>query len=280
MILHEMTKQQIDSLINSPTHAVLLVGSKGSGKRYLADHIIKEILKTDSIESHPYGKIVSPVDGKATGIEAVRELEHFLSLKVPGNSQTNRFMIFEDAHMLTTEAQNALLKTLEEPPVGSIIVMTAAQEQALLPTIRSRAQVIKVNKPPVSALESYFVDQGHSPHDIKRTASISGGLPGLMHTLLNNQDHPLSQATDYARQILSKTSYERLLMVDELAKNKALAIDICFILQQMAHVSLQRAEAATARKWQTIMQSAYEASEQLMQSAQPKLVLDNLMLHL
>jgi RecA/RadA recombinase len=280
LILHEHTSQQLAAFINSPSHALLIIGPKGSGKRSVADHLIKEIMPAKSVVDHPYGRIVASDDGKAIGIEVIRELEHFLSLKVPGKAAIDRFMIFEDAHLLTIEAQNALLKTLEEPPKGSIIIMTAAHEQALLPTIRSRAQAIKLNKPTMTALESYFNDQGHDLQAVKKAASISGGLPGLMNTLLTNQEHPLTLATDYARKILSKTSYERLLMVDELARNKALALDICFILQQMAHVSLQKAEGATAKKWQAIMQAAYEATGQLSQNSQPKLALDNLMLSL
>jgi DNA polymerase-3 subunit delta' len=278
VILHELTKQQVEALIKAPNHAILLVGPKGSGKRSIANHLISEIIQTSNIETHPYGKVIVSEDNKAIGIEAVRELEHFLSLKVPGSAATNRFIIFEDAHLLTHEAQNALLKTLEEPPQGSIIVMTASHEQSLLPTIRSRAQTIKVSKPSQDAVNDYFAGQGHDLDAIKRAAAISGGLPGLMHTLLSQEGHPLTQATDYARQLLSKTAYERLLMVDELAKNKALTLDICFILQQMAQVSLQKADGTASKKWQAIMQAAYEASEQLTQNAQPKLVLDNLML--
>jgi hypothetical protein len=280
LILHDKTGQQLTDFIKSPSHAILLIGPKGSGKRSVADHLIKEVLPATSVENHPYGRIVVSKDGKAIGIEAVRELEHFLSLKVPGTSQINRFMIFEDAHLMTAEAQNALLKTLEEPPKGSIIVMTAAQEQSLLPTIRSRVQTIKITRPPIQTLHSYFIDQGHDQQAITKAAAISGGLPGLMHTLLTDREHPLTLATDYARQILSKNSYERLLMVDDLSKDKSLALDICFILQQMAHVSLLGAEGAAAKKWQSVMQAAYETSQQLTQNAQPKLALDNLMLHL
>jgi RecA/RadA recombinase len=258
----------------------LLVGPKGTGKRTVADHLIKEIIKTGSITDYPYGKVITSEDGKAIGIETVRELEHFLSLKVPSSAQVNRFIIFEDAHLLTHEAQNALLKTLEEPPRGSIIIMTSSHEQALLPTIRSRTQILQVSRPSQQAVNEYFARQGHAPDSVKRVAAISGGLPGLMHTLLTDEEHPLAQATDYARQLLSKTTYDRLLMVDELSKNKSLALDACFILQQMAHVSLQKAEGAASKKWQGIMQAAYDASERLTQNAQPKLVLDNLMLHL
>lgn len=280
LVIHEATDQQIQALINSPSHAMLLVGPKGSGKRSLADLLTQRITGIEKVSDYPYGTVIAPEEGKSIGIEAIRELEHFLSLKVPGQRPFDRFVILEDAHMLTQEAQNALLKTLEEPPQGSIILLTSSQEQALLPTIRSRVQTVKLNIPENGAVERYFTGQGYDAGAIKQAAAISGGLPGLMHTLLTQDEHPLTQATAYARQLLSKTAYERLLMVDELSKQKSLANDLCYILQQMAHVSLLKAEGAAAKRWQSILAASYEASEALSVSAQPKLVLSNLMLHL
>lgn len=280
IVLNEATHGQLNAYLKKPSHAVLLVGAKGSGKRTVANHLILETFGVREVSDFPYGKILSPIDGKSTGIEAVRELEHFLALKVPNENEFNRFIIFEDAHTLTPEAQNALLKTLEEPPKGSVIVMTSAFEQAMLPTIRSRVQTIKVNKPAIGHLERHFSELGYNMEDIRRANSISGGLPGLMTDLLSGQEHPLTAATNYARQLLSKTSYEKLLLVDELAKNKTLCLDICFILQQMSHISLQKASGPAIKKWQSILEASYAATDQLQRSAQPKLVLDNLMLHL
>jgi hypothetical protein len=71
-----------------------------------------------------------------------------------------------------------------------------------------------------------------------------------------------------------------LLLVDELARKPVLAANVTLILQQMAHVSMQTAQGDTFRRWQDILSASYHASEALASSAQPKLVLTNLMLHL
>ncbi|HMH31324.1 MAG TPA: hypothetical protein VK534_02505, partial [Methylomirabilota bacterium] len=151
--------------------------------------------------------------------------------------------------------------------------------QSLLPTIRSRAQSIPVNKPNRDTLTDYF-GKDFGSGQVKQAYAISGGLPGLMNALLSEEDHPLVLATEKARQVLSSNAYERLLMVDELAKQKALAADTTFILQQMAHVSLQTVTGPAATKWQTVLAASYKASEALANSAQPKLTLTNLMLSL
>jgi hypothetical protein len=256
----------------------LVVGPAGSGKRTVAQTLAERVLQIAELNSYPYQRLVTAENGSSIGIEAVRELEKFVSLKVPGDKTYNRVIIIEDAHLLTLEAQNALLKTLEEPPTGTLVMLTASHEQALLPTIRSRAQKLVVNRPERVAVEDYFAE--YEPESVRRAYAISGGLPGLMRALLDESEHPLRLATERARQLLSQPAYERLLSVDELSKQRELAVNICFILQQMAHVSLQTASGAAAKKWQTILRVAYQASESLANSAQPKLVLTNLMLNL
>ena len=283
LVLHPVTRQQLDDFVGAPAHAVILNGPAGSGKQTLAIHLSTMVLGLPlaGFTDYPYKMIVVSDEGKAIGIEAVREIERFLSLKVPDNGQAashNRAIIIQDAHLLSTEAQNALLKTLEEPPSGTFIILTADSEQALLPTIRSRAQSISVKRPEQALVEAYFKSKDFGDQAVRQTYAVSGGLPGLMQALLEQTDHPLVQATEQARKLLSQATYERLLSVDELSKQRQLALDTMFILQQMARVSLQTAAGPAAVKWQAVLTASYRAAEALAASAQPKLVLTNLML--
>lgn len=282
LILHQTTRRQLEVFVKKPAHALLLVAPTGSGKRTLAIRLSEMILglDADSFEDYPYKMLVADQEGKAIGIEAVREIERFLSLKVPDSDikEHNRPIIIENAHLLTLEAQNALLKTLEEPPQGTFIILTSNSEQALLPTIRSRARLLAANRPEQSDVEAYFQAKGADAQAIRQAFAISGGLPGLMQALLGESDHPMMAAVQYARQLLSQPVYERLLSVDELSKQKQLALDVTFILQQMARVSLQTATGHAADKWQRILSASYDAGGALSGNAQSKLVLTNLML--
>lgn len=282
LVLNPLTRRQIEAFAGKPSHALMIVGPTGSGKHTLAIQTAEAVLNLPNggFASHPYGLLIRPEEGKAIGIDAARQLEKFLALKVPGKADHDRLVIIEDAHLLTAEAQNALLKTLEEPPEGTILILTANHEQTVLPTIRSRAQLIQVGRLDRGSLEKHFSAQNFDGQSIQRAYAISGGLPGLMDALLNEDQHPLTIATEKARELLSKTSYERLTMVDELSKQRPLAADITLILQQMARLSLQTARGPVARKWQHVLEASYEAGESLASNAQPKLVLTKLMLSL
>jgi hypothetical protein len=279
-VLNPQTEQQLKLFQKNPSHSLLITGPTGSGKSVIAADLITEILHLKNrLEDYPYKMVIVP-EKNSIGIAEIRKLEHFLSLKVPISLAFNRAVIIENGHALTTEAQNALLKTLEEPPEGTILVLTANNPQSLLPTLRSRAQFVKLEKPSRKAVESFFDSVGYDKTEISRAYSISGGLPGLMSAILAHKEHPLLLATDKARQFLRSTAYERLILADELAKQLELAQNTIFIMQQMAYVSLQSAKGSGAKRWQTILAASYSAAEELNNSAQPRLVITNLALAL
>lgn len=86
------------------------------------------------------------------GIESIRNLQSFTSRR-PLKS-TIKHVIIQESHLLTPEAQNALLKILEEPPDYLRLILTAPHTHTFLETIISRCQLIKANNPAPSAKES------------------------------------------------------------------------------------------------------------------------------
>jgi hypothetical protein len=79
------------------------------------------------------------------GIESARKIQQFLSLKpYQGKGQAIVILIGEN---LTPEAQNALLKTLDEPSLGTVFILGTASDDQLLPTILSRCQIINLQSP-------------------------------------------------------------------------------------------------------------------------------------
>jgi DNA polymerase-3 subunit delta' len=108
----------------------------------------------------------------------VRELVDDLSLmSMEGGA---RVAVIEGAHRMNEDAQNALLKTLEEPPPGVVIVLCADDEERLLPTIRSRCQRIRLGTLRGREIEAWLTDRGLADAPTAaRAARLADGRPGL-----------------------------------------------------------------------------------------------------
>lgn len=89
-------------------------------------------------------------------IDSIRYIEHKISLSA--NEANRKIYIIEDAHEMTTQAANAFLKTLEEPPADTIIILTTSKPNSLLPTIISRCQQIQFQPIPHSLIETWLKD--------------------------------------------------------------------------------------------------------------------------
>jgi len=93
--------------------------------------------------NHPDVRVVSP-DGLSIKISQVRGISHDMSYK-PRYDKGFRITILENAEKMTQEAQNSFLKLLEEPPRNVVFILVTGNPQGLLPTVRSRCQLIRVN---------------------------------------------------------------------------------------------------------------------------------------
>lgn len=104
---------------------------------------MKSFLPDSFTLNHPDVKVLATTDLKhSIGIDEVRAVERFL-IKKPLKSKEN-IVIIENANLLTLQAQNAILKTLEEPPKNSKIILETQNEKKLLPTILSRCKITKL----------------------------------------------------------------------------------------------------------------------------------------
>lgn len=139
-------------------HAYIFAGPAGVGKKLAALNFAKALnCLADSGEkpcdaciscrkidasNHPDVFLLKPEkEGSHLGIDKVREVIKNIGLK-PYEGKEKAYII-DDAASLTQEAQNALLKTLEEPPSDSVIIFIAESSGDLFPTIESRSQVVK-----------------------------------------------------------------------------------------------------------------------------------------
>jgi DNA polymerase-3 subunit delta' len=280
--LHPNTKKQFDQFAHSPTHAILVTGTDGIGKLAVARHLAAQIvgINFNKLDTYQYFYLVQP-EKQSIGIDSIREVGHFLQNKTIGTGIIRRAVIVEDAHLMTIEAQNAFLKSLEEPPLDTLLILTASQPQLLLHTITSRVQTLNVHVPPRSALEDSFKDNP----GFNRAYRLSGGLPGLTCALLaDDQSHPLYQAVTQAKELLQAPAFKRLTLIDAISKDKQQASHILDALERIAQTGLEQAatkqQEQAIKRWQRLLEVLIDTRHSSDKNANTKLAFTHLLLQI
>lgn len=284
LVLHPSTRTAVEGFLQSPGHSLLLIGPESSGKATLASMIAAEALglPAEKLASYPYFMHLAP-QKSSISIEDIRSLQDFVRLKTTGTSLLRRAIIVENAHTLTTEAQNAFLKLLEEPPADTIIILTAQGNDSLLPTITSRAPKIAVKTPAQQELITFFKNLGFEQTEITKAYFISRGQVGLLYKLLQkDQADERLQYIGQAKQFLQAKHFERLVIVDQLTKQKRDVAQFLWALQRVADAALHQAAAKNAspqvKHWAKSLEAIIQAQDSLQANPQAKLLLTNLSL--
>lgn len=282
ILLHPETENVYNSILVSPPHALMITGNEGSGKYHLANVLAKQLLSADP-DTHPYFTSIHPKNNSIT-IDQIRELQRFARLRTTGNGNIRRIAVITEAHTLTIEAQNALLKLLEEPPKDTVIILTATQGNSLKPTIYSRTQRMRVRPITKSQALKYAGEIGQG-EQAQRAFSLSGGDAGLYVSLLQESDsHPLSAAINSAKNLLTNTPFERLKQIDELTKDKAGISLLLSALKRISTAALRQSILSKDKKlterWKRTLGEIYMSEIRFAANANSKLLLTDLFLNI
>ena len=126
---------------NKIPSAILFCGPKGVGKTTCARIYAKEINK-DSIELEIYDHAFNIFELDAASNRKIDDIRDLLEkVKIPPQIGKYKVYIIDEVHMLTKEAENAFLKTLEEPPSHIVFILATTEKNKILPTILSRCQI-------------------------------------------------------------------------------------------------------------------------------------------
>ncbi|HUC87874.1 MAG TPA: hypothetical protein VMR95_01870 [Candidatus Binatia bacterium] len=282
LVFHPVTKRQFEQYCLTPTHALLILGPLGVGKFTIASSLAARLLNLspDKVLTNGSLLLIEP-EGQTIGIDQVRQLARFMHHKTIGTRDIRRVVIVGNADRMTIEAQNAFLKSLEEPPRDTAIILTASQQHFLLPTINSRMQVMTVHTPARTALALIF---GDTPA-FNRAYALSGGLPGLTKALLSdNEAHPLYEAVVIAKDLLRQSTFERLAALDNLTKDKQQLPLILDALERIAQIGLeqsaQKRQTSVLKRWQQVVEILLTTRVAISKNANLKLACTNLCLQI
>lgn len=204
IIGHDSIKQHLQNAIISKkvSHAYIFHGEEGIGKKTLAMAFAKvlqceegSIISCDKcksclqIDTNNHPDIIHVTHEKVSvGVDDIRLQVNADILVKPYNSPYKIYII-EDGDKLTEQAQNALLKTLEEPPSYAIILILVSNISAILPTILSRSVVLNIKPVDKASIKEYLMSEYQTPDYLAEVAAgFSGGNIGKAIKYASSED--------------------------------------------------------------------------------------------
>lgn len=230
---------------NTFGHAYVLTGDTGIGKKTLAHYMAKTILCTDrEINQAPCGICracrsfednINPNftvirhETRNIVIKQIRDLIEDISIRP---SEGKKVYLVEEADRMTIQAQNCLLKTLEEPPAYAVILLTSSIFESLLITIRSR--VVQISLKPYTLPEMKRILDNKAINSIgkEHLFSLSRGIPGKAIALISDKSFEVNRER-VMKFVFDNTTFSALEFNQYLSKNKGAFLTCMDILESV-----------------------------------------------
>lgn len=263
-MMNARTEALLKAFISKPKGSLIIEGRAGSGVESLLHTLAEELLK----ENYPAQLFeFKETDGKPLGIDSVRDIKSIIATKSDARSTISRIIAIHSADNLTSEAQNALLKQIEEPTEHTLLVILTANSDNLLATIRSRCQ--KIPLLPLSKSQSIELAKQYSASEqaTQKAYLASGGWSELLTELLTSQKNDVIQT---AKTFLSEKPAQRLKRYKEMQRS-----DVEGLLegvQVIAEAGMKSQAQQSSKRWQTIAEEVMKLKTLLTKNVSVKLI--------
>ena len=225
---HDKIKEHLQNAIklNKVSHAYIFNGESGAGKKSLAkvfsktlqcegknDNPCNECHSCKQVESgnQPDIKWVSHEKPTSIGVEDIRE-QVIGDIQIKPYSSKYKIYIIDEAEKLTLQAQNALLKTIEEPPVYGIIILLTTNADIFLQTILSRCVQLDLKPVKDEVIQNYLIQKYQVPdYQARFAVAFAQGRIGRAVSIVNSKD--FVEMKDHALHVLK---YSNEMKISEL----------------------------------------------------------------
>lgn len=212
---------------DSTRHAYIFSGPYGIGKRMVAKIFSATLLccarnsftRCESCQpcllfnsgTNPDFYVVEP-EGSSISVDDIRKMQQDISIR-PMYSGRKVYLIAE-AEKMTVQAQNCLLKTLEEPPAYAVIILTTSNSNSLLETIRSRSIIYNFRKNTDDEVKACILKEVEDSTGLDFIVSYADGVPGKALVLLQSEDFRLNR--EKAVEVILRLRDSKLLEVFDI----------------------------------------------------------------
>ena len=216
----------------SISHAYILAGDKGIGKSKIAREFAMELICEKNTgcgecpacrqffaDAYPDFFYMDAEGKESIGIDRIREnIVNDVSIR-PYHGKVKIYII-DEADKMTVGAQNALLKTIEEPPEYVVILLLVRNMSLLLETIRSRCIKLLLSAVSNDRIKRWLVKKGASEDLATVVASYSNGAPGIAKAMAESEDFAgmYNQNVEFLKKISEASINDILLFIEELKK--------------------------------------------------------------
>lgn len=268
----KLKKELIHSVeLNKTSHSYLFIGTEGIGKKLIAEEFAKMLLSVKDTENSPDFSIIEP-DGNSIKIEQIRDFQKKVSEKPIISNK--KVYIINDSDKMTVEAQNCLLKTLEEPPEFVTIILIGSNENSFLSTIKSRCMILHFEKISDDQIQKYLKENYEIEINSQIMLEACQGSIGKALEIKDKQE--LYQNTEQVVNSLErKDKIDILNMSDFIYKSKD---DKLEILNYMNVLFINLAK--TNSKYADCISVVEETKRRLQSNANYDMCIDNLLLSL
>ncbi len=309
---------------NQLAHAYLFFGPESIGKKRTAFEFAKALncLTSGPIEAcdncdpcrkidrglHPDIFFTQPTRSTPTAREAVIKIDEIRKLQtklgyLPYEGRT-KVAIIDDAEKLNLQAANSFLKTLEEPPDSTILILIASNIHKLLPTIQSRCQSIRFNPLPVSAIKQVLLQQSEIELDpqeldfrvIRSKGQVRRALEENILDLAEYRDELIKlidlisfKNVDILFKWTKKMGREHQIIMEVLEELLGLIRDLAFLRnsvskKQLINKDLEPQMASickrkTSSQWLKLASTIHDTQQSILANANLQLSLENMLLN-
>jgi DNA polymerase III subunit delta' len=313
----EQVKTILQNGIRSGTlsHAYIFAGASGTGRKKMALALSKAMFcenRDDGVNAcglckecrkvqhgnHPDLVWIEP-EGASVKIEQIRELQQAFSYRTTGASV--KIYIIDQADRMTAQASNSLLKFLEEPVSAVMAILITENGQALLPTIRSRAQTLMFHPMPPERLRETLLAEGLPDELVRAAVQVTAGEDAARKMIQANW---FAETRNVVIQLMKGspssvnglwTSVQSKLGKSEASEHMDICLDLLLLwFKDLIHVRNFRKENVVfidqldelerqawlrdTSEWLRSMDYTVEAQKRIRQHANPQLVIEQLLI--